>query len=94
MVVVVAAASIFLAVRTRHGKEITVPDLTSQTVQDALSTAGAAGLRVQVVDSVYMKRMPRGAVVSHSRELSGCLHTFGLQGGDYSDALKAFFLVP
>ncbi len=64
VVVVVAAASIFLAVRTRHGKEITVPDLTSQTVQDALSTAGAAGLRVQVVDSVYMKRMPRGAVVS------------------------------
>ena len=64
VVVVVAAASIFLAVRTRPGKEITVPDLTSQTVQDALSPAGAAGLRVQVVDSVYMKRMPRGAVVS------------------------------
>ena len=64
MGLVVAAASIFLSVRTRHGKEVVVPDLTSQTVQDALSTAGAAGLRVQVTDSVYMKRMARGAVVS------------------------------
>lgn len=60
----VAAASIFLSIRTRHGREVTVPDLTSQTMADAASTAAAAHLRVQVTDSVYMKRMARGAVVS------------------------------
>jgi beta-lactam-binding protein with PASTA domain len=64
VVLIVGAASIFLSIRTRHGKEVTVPDMTSQTVRDAAATASAAGLRVQVIDSVYMKRMSRGAVVS------------------------------
>lgn len=64
VVLVVAGASIFLSIRTRHGKEVTVPDMTGLVVRDASSTAGAAGLRVQVTDSVYMKRMARGAVVS------------------------------
>ncbi len=64
VIVLIAAISIFLSVRTRHGREVTVPDLTSQTVSDASSAAGAAGLRIQVTDSVYMKRMARGAVVS------------------------------
>ncbi|MBO6168902.1 MAG: PASTA domain-containing protein [Bacteroidales bacterium] len=62
--IIVGAASLFLSIRTRHGKEVTVPDMTSQTVSDASSAAAAAGLRVQVIDSVYMKRMARGAVVS------------------------------
>ena len=62
--VLVGAASIFLSIRTRHGKEVTVPDMTSQSIKDAAATASAAGLRIQVIDSVYMKRMPRGAVVS------------------------------
>ena len=58
------AVSVFLSVRTRHGKEVTVPDMTNMSVRDASSTASAAGLRVQVSDSVYMKRVARGAVVS------------------------------
>ena len=64
VLLVVAAASIFLSVRTRHGKEIAVPDMTNLSVSDARSTAAAAGLRIQIADSVYMKRVPRGAVVS------------------------------
>ena len=64
VLLVVAAASIFLSIRTRHGKEVTVPDLSGLSVQDAASVAGAADLVVLVSDSVYMKRMPRGAVVS------------------------------
>lgn len=61
---IVGTVSLFLSIRTRHGKEITVPDMTSQSVADAASSAAAAGLRIQVTDSVYMKRMARGAVVS------------------------------
>ena len=64
VLLIVAAASIFLSLRTRHGKEITVPDMTGLTQQDAKRTASAAGLRVIVTDSVYMKRVARGAVVS------------------------------
>ena len=64
VVVLVSAASIFLSVRTRHGKEVTVPDMTGLSVRDASSMAVSADLRVQVSDSVYMKRMARGAVVS------------------------------
>lgn len=59
-----AGVSIFLSVRTRHGKEVTVPDMTNLSVRDAASTASAAGLKVIVSDSVYMKRVPKGAVVS------------------------------
>lgn len=64
VLLIVAVASVFLALRTRHGKEITVPDMTGLSQQDASRTAGAAGLRVIVTDSVYMKRVARGAVVS------------------------------
>lgn len=64
VIVVVAAASIFLSIRTRHGKEVIVPDMTGMVVTDASATAAAAGVRVHVLDSVYMKRMTRGAVVS------------------------------
>ena len=46
VLLVVAAASIFLSIRTRHGKEVTVPDLSGLSVQDAASVAGAADLVV------------------------------------------------
>ncbi|MBR4809573.1 MAG: PASTA domain-containing protein [Bacteroidales bacterium] len=61
---VIGAVSIFLSVRTRHGKEVTVPDLSGLSIADARSVAGSAGLRIVVTDSVYMRRVPRGAVVS------------------------------
>ena len=64
VLLVVAAASIFLSVRTRHGKEVVVPDMSGLSVRDAGSSAAAADLQVTVTDSVYMKRVARGAVVS------------------------------
>lgn len=64
VLLIVAAASIFLSIRTRHGKEITVPDLSGMSVRDAGATALAADLLTVVSDSVYMKRVARGAVVS------------------------------
>lgn len=64
VLVLVTVVSVFLSIRTRHGKEITVPDLSGLTVRDARVTALAANLMVTVSDSVFMKRIPRGAVVS------------------------------
>lgn len=64
VIIIVALVSIFLAIRTRHGKEVVVPDLVNLAVSDAASTASVAGLKTVVIDSVYMKRVARGAVVS------------------------------
>ena len=64
ILLLVAAASIFLSIRTRHGREVTVPDLSGMSVRDAKVTAAAGKLLVVVSDSIYMKRIPRGAVVS------------------------------
>ncbi len=64
VLLIVAIASIYLSIRTRHGKEVTVPDLTNLSVADARHAASSAGLRVQVIDSVFMRRVHRGAVVS------------------------------
>ncbi len=64
VLLLVAAASIFLSIRTRHGREVTVPDLSGMSVRDAKVTAMTGNLLVVVSDSIYMKRMPRGAVVS------------------------------
>ena len=61
---IVGAVSVFLAIRTRHGREITVPDLAGLSQQDAARTAHAAGLKVIVADSVYLRRVDRGSVVS------------------------------
>ena len=61
---VVGAASLFLSIRTRHGKEVSVPDLSGLSIAEARHAASSAGLRIQVTDSVYMRRMPRGSVVS------------------------------
>lgn len=40
-----------------------MPDFTGLSVDDAASIAKREGLRIDVVDSIYVKRMPRGAVV-------------------------------
>ncbi len=58
--------NIFLSVVTQHGKEISVPDFTNMTFSEAGYTAAHAGVKVQVVDSVYVRRMQRGAVFSQN----------------------------
>lgn len=49
---------------TKHGKELTVPDLTNITVSEAVQIAEDAGLRVEIGDSVYIRRLGRGLVYS------------------------------
>lgn len=64
VLLLVVAVSVFLSIRTRHGKDVTVPDLSGLSISDAYRTASAIDLKTIVSDSVYMKRIPRGAVVS------------------------------
>lgn len=53
---------------TMHNKEITVPDLTGLDVAQAQALAGKHGIRIEVTDSVYVRRMARGCVYRHKPE--------------------------
>lgn len=58
----VFVATICLSLVTQHGKELTVPDFTNMTVAEAVMTANAGEIRVEVTDSVYVRKMARGVV--------------------------------
>ena len=62
VVVMIAGAIVFLNVVTKHNQELVVPDFSNMTVAQAEETAAQAGMRVEVTDSVFVKRMKRGAV--------------------------------
>ncbi len=60
--VLIVGSMIFLNVVTQHNKELEVPDFSNMTVSEAEFAASQAGMRVEVTDSVFAKRMRRGAV--------------------------------
>ena len=64
--VLVFGARIFLNLFTRHGRELVVPDFSNLTVVEAEHLARKNHLRVAVTDSVYLKRMKKGAVYRQS----------------------------
>ena len=55
-------ANVGLHFLTQHNKEITVPDFTNMSFEEASYNAGRAGLKVEIGDSVYVRRMKKGAV--------------------------------
>ena len=64
--VLIAGITIGLAFFTNHNKEIEVPDFTTLSVEEAAQIAEAAGIRVEVIDSVFVRRMEKGAVFSQN----------------------------
>ena len=61
-VVLLVGAMIFLNVATKHNQELIVPDLSNMSLEEATNVAAAADMVVDVTDSVFVKRMKRGAV--------------------------------
>ena len=61
-VVLIVGAIVFLNVITKHNQEITVPDFTNMSLAEASALAAHSGMRVEVTDSVFVKRMKKGAV--------------------------------
>ena len=59
VVVLIVGAMIFLNVVTKHNHELSVPDLSNLTLEEAQAEAS---MRIDVTDSVFVKRMKRGAV--------------------------------
>ncbi len=66
LVLLVAGSYAGLSILTHHGQELDVPDLTNMKVHEAEYTAKVEGLRTEVVDSVYIRRMGRGLVYSQN----------------------------
>lgn len=64
--VILLGVNIILGIITQHGKEISVPDFTNMSVAEARETARHSSVRVDVIDSVYVRRMQRGAVFTQT----------------------------
>ena len=62
VVLLIVGAIIFLNVVTKHNQELIVPDLSNLTVEEARAVAEQEQMRVDVTDSVFVRRMKRGAV--------------------------------
>ena len=66
VVLLIVGAAFGLNRLTHHGKEIIVPDFTNMKVNEAVYEASLSQIRVQVIDSVYIRRMGRGAIYSQN----------------------------
>lgn len=64
--VLLIGATIVLNTVTHHGQTIEVPDLTSMSVEEASRVASRNHLRTEVTDSIYVRRMEKGAVYSQN----------------------------
>ena len=62
LVVLVVGSMIFLNIATKHNQELIVPDFSNMSIAEADSLASSEGMRTDVVDSVFVKRMKKGAV--------------------------------
>lgn len=68
LVVLFIAINIFLKVVTKHNHELAVPDFTNMPVDQAQLLANEAHLRLEITDSVYVKRMARGHISRQNPE--------------------------
>lgn len=62
VLVLIFGSMVFLNVATMHGKMQTVPDFTNMSVAEAESLASGTHMRIDVVDSLYVKRMAKGHI--------------------------------
>jgi len=62
IVVLLVLAMVFLKVVTKHNQVLTVPDFANMQVSEAKQAASAAGVRIEVADSVFVRRMEKGAI--------------------------------
>ncbi len=65
-VALAVAANVFLGLFTHHGKVLEVPDMVGMSVREADHVADSAGVRIDVVDSIYVRGMAKGAVYKQS----------------------------
>ena len=59
---VVLLTGVLLSVITQHNREISVPDFTNMTLDEARHAGAQAGVKVVMLDSIYVKRLRPGVV--------------------------------
>lgn len=62
VVALIVGAALFLNIVTKHNQELAVPDFSNLSVEEAQVLAAQSNMRVEVTDSVFVKRMKKGAV--------------------------------
>lgn len=62
VVVLLTGTIILLNVFTQHNKEISVPDFSNMSLEEAEAKAIEAEVRLDVTDSVFVRKMRKGAV--------------------------------
>ncbi|MFA7115735.1 MAG: PASTA domain-containing protein [Bacteroidales bacterium] len=70
IVVIYLISLLTLKIITRHNKEYVLPDLTLHSVSEAQKISEPLGLVLNVTDSIYLKRMPRG-MISRQNPVAG-----------------------
>lgn len=62
IIIISLGTYIFLNKFTRHNKDLMVPDFASLSIEEAQRIATENDLRLEISDSVYIKRLPRGII--------------------------------
>ncbi len=62
IIALIIGANFILKLVTNHNQKIVVPDLTNMSVGRASALAAKSNMTIEVTDSIYVKRMARGAV--------------------------------
>lgn len=65
-IVLLAGTFLWLKIYTRHGKTITVPDLSGLTEEEVGIITESKSLRFEIVDSIFNKELPRGTVAKQN----------------------------
>ncbi len=60
--VLIFGARVLLDKITRHNLEITVPDLTNMSIEEARDAVAPGRMRLEIIDSVYVRRMGKGLI--------------------------------
>lgn len=58
--------TIWLNSYTEHGKETQVPSVCGMYIEEAQITLAAQGLRLEIIDSTYTKKVPLGTIVEQN----------------------------
>ena len=66
VVLLVCIVNMCLKIITKHNREISVPDFREMSMAEAEQTAKKADVRLDVVDSVFVRRIAPGAVFSQN----------------------------
>ena len=63
IVILLVVTQIVLAIATRHGQRYKVPDFKGMTLDEARRAARKNDLKLEVIDSMYVAKMTRGAII-------------------------------